>query len=445
MGPSYARLLAILAGLAAVGVGALIPVLAAQPSRLPVLITAMAFVLAVPIVVRGVQRKLDVLEPVMFFVAVWALMFIARPLAMRGIGDTWLRRAYNVEGGMTAALTVGLIGAVAFLVGYWVADRWRPTSQDWDRRGPPPRWIVASTAIAGLGAMAALRGTTFLEVTATGVGAYIYLAPLLTIPAQLLLWHLGYPRIAFVTLAVSVAGFLLLGQRAFVIWPVSAALVYWYMSRGRRPRSLVIAGIIVFGLFPLFTVLEVAREKEVSPFAAILERDTIDPASALARFTQGDTTSMFAALSLQMMTEGQVWDREPGRWAYSTATRWIPSKLWAGKPIGSSEYLSSLYFPRNRKQGATVFTLVSEFYFDLGVPGVILGMAGVGWVLGRVWRWARTGLSDPWMWIFYAPLFGLATIMFRGDVGLTFGLAVFVYGPLLVARSLARPLLPSAS
>jgi hypothetical protein len=210
---------------------------------------------------------------------------------------------------------------------------------------------------------------------------------LLTIPAVVLLLRRGYTRLAYVLLAFSALGFLGLGQRAFVIWPVSAAFVYWYMAKRKRPRVAVIAAIAVFGLLPLFTVLEVAREQQLTPLAALSEPETRDAGAAIERFAEGDTTAMFSALALQMTT----WQQQPGYWVYSTPTRLIPSALWPTKSLGSAEYLYSLYFPDlyNLQKASSAFTLASEFYFDLGIIGVALGMAGVGWLCGRLWLWVK--------------------------------------------------------
>jgi hypothetical protein len=203
-------------------------------------------------------------------------------------------------------------------------------------------------------------------------------------------------------------------------------------ENARRPGLGVVSVMAVLFL-PLFTVLEVAREEQVSVGTALTDDRTRDVGAAIERFTEGDTTAMFPALALQMMTEGTVWERRPGYWLYSTPTRLIPSSLWPSKPLGSTEFLYTKYFPENYKynKAGTLFTLASEFYFDLGLLGVILGMGGAGWLCSKLWLWVVARRDDPWAWALYAPFFGLALVVFRGDVGLSFGLALFVFGPLL--------------
>jgi len=431
------------AGALALGLGALIPIASTVGAQQLALIVATAAVLATPIALRAVRREFDPFEPVVIFVAVWGLIFVARPLSMRATDDTLLRGKYDIEQGVTAALLIGLVGGVAFLVGYWASERRPQLRAKYVRRGPPPAWVVAVPTILGLGMMTVLAGSTFTEAAVGGASSYEYLAPLLTIPAIVLLQRRGNTRLAYALLAVSVAGFLGLGQRAFVIWPISSAFVFWYMSQHKRPGVAVMAAVVVVGVLPLFTVLEVAREEQITPTAALSQPEARDPGAAIERFSEGDTTAMFPALALQMQTEGSVWHQRPGYWVYSTVTRWIPAALWSGKLLGSGEYLYSLYFPRhyNANKASTAFSLASEFYYDLGILGVILGMGGTGWLCGRLWLWVSSRAGDPWMWALYAPVFGLVTILFRGDAGLASGLGLFVFAPLLVARwaATARP------
>jgi len=425
-------------------VGALVPVASTAEALQPALIAAIAAVLAAPIGARAVRRELDLFEPVVIFGAVWGLMFVVRPLVILVTDQTLLRGRYNVEEGITDALVVGLVSALAFHVAYWVSIRRPKLRRQYVRRGPPAAWAIVLPATIGFGVMGALAGSTITEAAAGASVAYEYLAPLLTIPVVALLLRRGNTVLACVLLAVSVLGFLGLGKRAYVIWPLSTAFVYWYMAKRRRPRFALMAAIVVFAILPVFTVLEVAREQGSTPVAALSQPETRDPGAAVERFSEGDTTAMFLALALQMQTEGPTWQQRPGYWVYSTPTRWIPRVLWPSKPLGSAEYLYSLYFPQlyGRAKGSTAFTLASEFYFDLGMVGVALGLAGVGWLCGALWLWVKSRQDDPWTWVLYAPVFGVATILFRGDVGLASGLALFVFGPLILARWTAKPVPP---
>lgn len=445
---------ASLAGAIAIACGAgIVTAIAGNGDFLqPCLVAAIAAVLAAPIVGRIARRDLDPFDPAVWFAAVWALQFVLRPISMLVTGDETLRGRYDVSDGVTPALLLGLVGAIAFQIAYAIARRRAATvpasaGPRRDQHGitPPHFLIVAFTCGLALLGMVLLAGSSAVSAS-TSSGAYVYLLPLTATPAilMLLLRYRAGSRVslygALLLLAISIVFSLAYGQRAFVLLPVTAAAIFWYLGRGRRPawRNIVLA-IVALGL-PLFTVLEIAREQETVNPIAVLSSPELRPGPAVGRFVAGDTTSMFLALALQMRTHGTTWDFHPGLEAATIFTRPIPSALWPNKPLSSSEELYATYFPEHYSinKAGTLFTLVSEFYYDSGVIGVALGMLIVGYVYGLMWRRVRRSAHDPWVWALFAPAFLLSTIAFRGDLSLTFGLSIYVVGPLVAANFMTR-------
>jgi hypothetical protein len=199
------------------------------------------------------------------------------------------------------------------------------------------------------------------------------------------------------------------------------------------------AVVLVLVMLPLFTVLEVARQyPQRSATQAIGESD-LSPSASAQRFAEGDTTAMFPALALQMMTEGETWTQQPGHLPLSIIARPIPRSVWPNKPLSNTDELYSRFFPDyyTYNRAGTAFTLVSDFYFDSGIPAVVLGMALVGWLYARLWEWLRAVPEDRWRWALYGPTFAMSTLLIRGDVALCFGISIFVFGPALAGWWLA--------
>lgn len=419
-----------------------------------VLSVATLLVLLAPIVYRLVDGKLDPFEPIFWFVLVWGVMFVVKPLQMLADGDTGLRNTYDVRAGMEAASVLGLVGAIAFVLVYEFVLRRRPVAPA-GTPGPrrPPGWVTwATVALAGAG-MFVLAGSSLTEAAATGSAAYQYLLPLLSIPAVLLLLVRArtvpgssvLPAVAM--LALSVVFFVFFGQRAFILMPASAAFVFFFLARERRPSWALLAAIAFLVILPVFTIIEASREHPGEGTVGALEKaDVTSVAAAVSRFTEGDTTAMYPALALQMNTEGSVWERQPGHEIYSVTTRLIPAQLWPSKPRSSSEELYSRYFPAHYEinRAGTLFTLASEFYYDSGIAGVLIGMGLVGLAFAAMWRWVLARPGDVWAAALYAIVPGMSTIIFRGDLALSFGLALFLFGPVLAgywlgARRRAAP------
>jgi hypothetical protein len=306
----------------------------------------------------------------------------------------------------------------------------------------PPIWLLVATMAVALAGMATFAGTSAEEINFGQVeaAAYQYLAPLLAIPALMMLairvyWGGKFARVALlIFLVVTVTFFFFYGKRLFLILPVTALVIYFYLARGRRPNWSSIAIIVIFGLLPIFTILEVARQHpDRSALEAVTSAD-IRPGAATQRFSEGDTTAMFPALALQMMTEDSRWTQHPGQLVLSVATRLIPHSLWSDKPVSSTSALYSRFFPANYRvqKAGTAFTLVSDFYYDSGVLGVVIGMAIAGWTFARFWFWFNYRRLDPWAWALYGPAFAMSTLLFRGDLALSFGVGIFVFGPTLI-------------
>ena len=433
-----ARRSVVLAGLCATPLmGFSLSVLLGESRIQQTLIASIALVLAAPLIERLAHRTFDPFEPITLFAAVWAFMFVVGPIAMIDDDTIWLRGTYEVSAGMTAALAAGFIGAVAFVAGYELMRR-RSFHGPPTLKEPPSPWLAVATTGVALATMAAQTGLDLASAAAAN-GAYFYLAPLLSVPAILMWLHRGRSAAGVALTLVSAAYFLSFGQRAFVLWPIVAITVWWYLAHERRPSGVRVALVSFIVVLPLFAALAVAREQQISPLTALKREEVLKPDLALELIATGETNAMVAALALQMESENTSWVRRPGYELASTLATWIPRRLWTDKPVNSPELLYSQFFPDHYEinKAGTVFTLTGEFYYDSGYLGVALGLMLVGGMSGWLWAWIRSRQHDPSARALYAPAVVLALVLYRGGVSLTLGLGLFIFGPLLVARRAA--------
>lgn len=436
---------------AAGGVGLFVAAVADQPEGPLLVLTAAALI--APLIWRTMTGRFDMFEPLVVFSGVWFAMFVVRPISMNVTGDTAVRASYDVAGYLGPALALGFLGAVCYLVAYWIGSSLRSPARisDLDDQLTIPVWLPALSGALGLVTLLLQAGQSL-----GGTTAYFYFAPLLLIPAALLL--IGgttsvSPRTArlwgYGLLALFSINYLLVGQRWFVLLAVTSAAILEYLSRDRRPRGYVgVLGVVVVW-FTVIGVVEAFRSN-----SDLTGAEVVSPTQTFERFTEGPTTEMFPALALQLSTEETLWERQPGGLAAAIVTQIVPSALWASKPRSPGEEVYAALFPTEyaETKAGTALTVVGDFYYDSGLVGVIAGMMLLGIVSAMLWRWFLLNAGSAWSQVVYAPVAAFAIVTFRGNIPLILSLALFVYGPLMVAayvgarsRRSAHTLRPSAA
>ncbi len=364
---------------------------------------------------------------------------------MLSFGDVTLRGTFDVSRGLPGALLLSALGAAVFGAAYslpsaaMLADRVGNRVAGWDVRP------VAGNSIALLCiALSALGGFAGSANIAT---AYVSYLPLLAVPGSLLL--LGVERPRWSTAPVIAAGAVVLlllqalavGQRSTVLFVVGSLLVFWYMRRGRRPGARTIVIGLSLSLL-LVNGLEVLRApgQAGQPLDPGLVVADLAPDAATARLLTGASTEMLPALALQIATEGTAWNFTPGYLVASVATHWVPGGLWAEKPLSSAELLYSRYFPDHYllNKANAQFSVLGDFYFDLGVLGVFLGMFALGILARLMGGFLREASKSRAALLLYSPFIPLFVVLLRGDIALGLGIALYIYAPLFLAVAFGR-------
>jgi hypothetical protein len=420
------------------------------PTALSALVVLNLVVLAVLLAVWAwsAQRaapRIDVFSPLTIFVVSWVVMFVIRPIGMAAAGDMTLRGIFDVSQGVPLALLLAAVGAVAFAAGYGMAasragaDHVRDRTRSWQIR-PGAMHTVAILCIV----FAALGGI----LSSAGIdSAYVAYLPLLAVPGSLLMLAVERARwgpgalVAVGGLILPLLPALAVGQRSTVLFVGGSLAVLLYLRRRSRPRVAMLAiGTLSF-LLLIVNGLEVLR----APVQAgqtfdptVVAADDLTPDAAVRRFVTGGSTEMLPALALQIQTEGTVWSISPGYLVASAVAHWVPGSLWSDKPVSSAELLYSRYFPEwyFYSKANSQFSILGDFYFDLGAMGVVLGMFLLG-AGSRLMAGLLVGASTSHAaQLFYAPFVPLFVVLLRGDIPLSLGLALYIYGPLMVAAAL---------
>ncbi len=415
---------------------------AGSPTALVALVLLNIVALVFALLARRSSGAIDPFEPVCVFVAAWAVMFVLRPIGMLAFDDTTLRGIYDVSSGLPFALLLASVGAVAFGAGY-ATSRARALADGVRIRAP--QWGVrpgVGNAIALLCiALAAAGGIA----NSANVGtAYVSYLPLLAVPGSLLLlvvqrsrWSVA-PLIAAGALVLPLLQGLAVGQRSTVLFVGGSVVVFYYLRRNRRPKSATfLIGTLLFVLL-VVNGLEVLRGPALAgqPFdPTLVAAEDFAPDAAVKRLLTGASTEMLPALALQVETEGTTWTFTPGYLVAAVATHWVPGGFWADKPLSSAELLYSRFFPEYYfySKANAQFSVLGDFYFDLGALGVALGMFALGFG-ARLMQGLLSGASTSQAaLLLYSPFIPLFVVGLRGDIPLTLGLALYIYVPLVVA------------
>jgi hypothetical protein len=442
----------------------------ASPSTSAILITLLAACVVVPIVVRIVQGRFDPFEPIVVFSLAWGAMFVLRPLAM--ISDNNFSFAYspalNLHHTFDKMLVLSLLGAIAFLVAYY-----SPLGSKVARRAPAPPSnyhpglvVLGATGAALLGLVGEVAlihqvgGLSQLHAVSEGRSAYLnvlhrsnlYLAyaPVLLVGATLVIFAIGveqrsWPLLVFASLSGALAWVIFTqgGSRGVLTPLLAGPVIFYYLSRSRRPRAVTLIVGLSAALF-LSTLIGDRREIR-SPIAG---RDwggsaayvATHPSTITDALTRGQDNGMAPALAAAL----QISPREiPHTYGLALlgdlVTRPVPRSIWAGKPLPPREKLISKFTIAGHANLNVnpEFSNLLVFYMDWGMFGalalVVYGVAARG-----LYEWFRIHRQSTPARLIFALSVPLLLSAFR-DSSVDFLITIlFMLGPIWLVFALGR-------
>lgn len=416
-------------------------------STASLLVLGIALVLGAPIAVRIARRTFDPFEPIILFAAAFGVMFVLRPFAMLQAHDLVYRGpgvTINVDGSFTRMCLLGLVGALAFVIGHegrWghgIARRLRPPVQSADLAVPVT--IAIGLSLIGLMLFALflmqLGGPSALglvlagrsEQLAQGVSAaskYYYFGPYLLIPATLLLVAIGWRRRQH-TLYFAAAGtasiVILLrgsvGSRSVLLPLFAGLLLYVYATHGRRPRlvGLVCGAAIALTLSSLIVNTRDANTRSTVGFAGVLVEHVRDPQIILDPLLSGGDAAEAPALAAALTV---VPSEIPHTYGMATVgdllVRVIPRVLWPGKPQAPREVVVEALSPTlyHRALANPEFSTLFSWYLDAGIPGVAAGLFLFGVACRSGYEWFRLHERNMMARLMYAALLPMLVTLVR--------------------------------
>lgn len=450
-----------------IGVAAILSVLAGGtlallgPSTGWVLTAALALVLLGPLAARVAAGRFDPFEPITLFVLAYGTMFVVRPIAMLVSGRLGFERSYgsiDVSATFDEMLVIALVGGAAFVVGYGLGLA-RVIAQ---RLAPPPgarldpRFVaLAAVAVGALGVASTvalivssggsvtldllLAGrSTALDEAVRGSSKYLWYGAYLLVPACLSLLAAG--RAArdkvLVALGLLMLGLVLvraipLGSRMMLLPLVVGAIVYAYVSRGRRPGAVALGGALLVALLAstaLLSVRNAETRESAGLFAAAVDTVT-DPGRALDPLTAGDDAAMapLLAAAMQVVPE-RVPHTHGGAIVGDLITRPIPRQIWPAKPLPPRERITALLWPGNRSVNPEYSVLLYP-YVDFGLVGVMLALGIFGIGARLIYEYFRVHRDSLGGSLLFAVTLPFLVVAVRDSPVDTFVRAAFVIGP----------------
>lgn len=416
-------------------------ILTAQLSMTTLLLFAIAMMLVAPLVTRALAGSFDLLEPLVWLNTALFFMFVLRPISHLLYGPLRAGGAYqDISSTFNIALGAALIGAVGLTIGYFV-----PLGRRIGHRTPSlPNEMYDSTLVlltivlivVALVAFPTLfRGAALREVST----AYTYRAPLLIIPACLILLQMGIRRrtkflagVALLLAAFMAVTLLPAGTRLMLLLTLTGIVVYPMLRSGWRPSLLLLLSLSI----PLLALTTAMRDLYLDDglgdaWRAVSQAAT-EPAASWRTLMTGADTNMFDGLALEMQIVPSEMHFQPGYTLETVLTRPIPRILWSNKPRQAEDIINNELFGNEIGAAGVALSVLGGFYYDSGYVGIFLGMGLIGIAFRALYEYLLKNPTNDVVRLFYASALPLTIVLMRGNIPSTLSWALFTSVPLPV-------------
>lgn len=419
-----------------------------SPSFTVILLVFMGMVLALPIIVRAMQKRFDPFEPIVAFSLAYGILFLLRPIAVYLAGNYLVERPtriIDVQDTFDLMLVIALIGAISFFAGYaipWGSHLAKTLPKPHDNF-PTSAIAVAATLIGGLGLLALILflamsgGTAALKLMLAGrsyqtiqngiSGGYFSQAQGLLVPGALVMIAIGRIRrntmvflIGLIFGGVVLLRTLPLGSRAMLLPLVIGLGVFWYMQRTVRPGPFTLIVLLVGFLATSSLVLAYRDQqaRQTSSPTQVVTATFSDLGTLFYPLIGGEDASacLYMAAALQLIPE-EVPHTYGRAILGDLVIRPLPRQLWANKPRAPREQLIEHMFPIEwqARIANPEYSLLPFFYLDFGIPGVAIAMATWGLCFRILFEYYRTYSDSIFAQLLLAVVLGMLPAFVRNS------------------------------
>lgn len=404
----------------------------------------------------------DMFEPIYFISLIYSMLFFVTPAYDISIGN-YLWFGYDLFGIGVRATGYALIGYEVFAAAY--AFGFRRSDGTVLLREPDPEQEEMGKAHIGLILLMFLfcfvsnmyyltrNGSSWLYVLSLGVldaggqsqkvtADIGFLAMFsYSLPATVLLyWEYGTSKpLKWILFGLMLVMQVARGFRFFVVQIFITFLVFVFLRRGKRPSAGTLLGVIALAIVPIMLMTLFRNEYRAGSsvdYASFFSTDLRKAADEVFWFNFRIYHNYFGIVMKVPSKYPYVYGRQI---LLGTAVMLIPRILWPGKiPSGAGEGMEVLIGRRLRGTGQA-YPNIGEFYYALGIAGIIICMALYGlWARHAKQRYLD-GNTRPMDLIHFSILLGVnLQIIIRGYTPSNFWYVVFSLLPVWIYGFVTR-------
>ncbi len=339
-------------------------------------------------------RRLVWTSPVAVAAIVWAVTFLLRPIELYATPNASIYPLFQLGftiGDLTRALALACAGCGAWSIAYLISlgrsqSNVEPAPTSWPLRLRPAflllgvgtvLWLALFLRQGGVHALvhsaASLRagqGSSFYGFLGIwivqGVALYAW-AAVLTGAGRPAKWLLA------LSIVISMIGGICLELRSLTVIGLLAALVMYLRYRRPTRRMIAVAtAIVVLGVPALALASTIRNYTQLFPTSRAISLAFKTPPAA---FDTGDLSPFDDMLAISKLAPSSV-GLLNGSTLADIPLALVPRSIWSGKPQPVDLRVTSLLYQNGT--GGSPLMMQGELYWNLGVPGVVIGAAIIG-------------------------------------------------------------------
>jgi len=404
-------------------VGVSIPLVNYSKALILSLMVSLFMVLAFPLLLAFFRGKINLLEPVYIFVAIYGYMYFLKPFLTIIIGEDFFYDEYIVAN----AIGVSIIGMMSLYLGYYlrfggnIARRLPIINGPWNfRKLKGVAWFFLLLGVSAY-CIFINRSGGFYEFFSLPHGyggkysestAYIYQSLDFIFPAIFILSGIALQkkgsllsnRVLVFLIMFFLFFFIFQGGRAQIFFLVTGLFsLYWVLGKIKRARIiklgfLTISILLILGLVPFY------RGYFYLGSEWGLIKETSLEENIKKAFTASEREEEFNTYTAIVFAYPSRVDYVYGKRYLQSFLHPVPRLIWRTKPLMWGEEWINFLMESKLPYGV-VGGILGEFYEQLGTVAVCIGMFLTGLFLKLGYEYFRNNKYNPCACVFFALFF----------------------------------------